>query len=209
MKRGLFITVEGTDGSGKTTQINRLMEYICGKGYEVVLTREPGGTNISEKIRNIILDTENSEMGRITEMLLYASARAQLVAEVIKPSVECGKIVIADRFVDSSYVYQGFGRGIDMEVVKTVNSIALDGIIPDITLFFDLSPQIALSRRLASTGADRIEKEKMDFHMRVYSGYKELAALYPERIKSVDSSRSIEEISADVRGIVGPMLEKL
>lgn len=199
MKKGLFITVEGTDGSGKTTQIGLIEGYLKEKGCDVVLTREPGGTNISEKIRSIILDAGNSEMGYITEMMLYASSRAQLVSEVIKPAVESGKIVVCDRFVDSSYVYQGFGRGIDLKIIADINRIALDGTIPDITFFFDISPEVALKRRIDSTGADRIEKEKMDFHMRVYNGYKKLVMLYPERIKPIESCRTIGEIFEDVK----------
>lgn len=172
MKRGLFITTEGTDGSGKTTQIKLIESYLKGKGFEVVVTREPGGTSIGEKIRSIILDTENSDMAYITEMMLYASARAQLVNELIKPSLSEGKVVICDRFIDSSYVYQGFGRNIDIELIERVNRIALDGIMPDVTLFFDIDPEVALERRIQSTGADRIEREAMDFHRKVYNGYK-------------------------------------
>lgn len=198
MKKGLFITVEGTDGSGKTTQIRLIEEYLRHKGYKVVLTREPGGTNISEKIRSITLDAGNTEMGAITEMLLYASARAQLVSEVIKPAIDNGAIVICDRFIDSSLVYQGFGRGIDLEVVMTVNRVAMNGIFPDITLFFDISPQIALERRIAATGTDRIEKEKMDFHIRVYEGYKKVAQMYPERIKTINADGSIDNVFNDV-----------
>lgn len=199
MKRGIFITVEGTDGSGKTTQIKLMESYLREKGHDVVLTRDPGGTKISEKVRSIILDTGNTEMGRITEMLLYASARAQLVHEIVKPAVASGKIVICDRFVDSSYVYQGIGRGIDLGIVEDVNSVAMDGVYPDITFFFDINPSIALSRRIASTGADRIENEKMEFHLRVYEGYRMLAERHPDRIKSIDSTRSIEEISNEVK----------
>jgi len=206
MKQGIFITVEGTDGSGKTTQINLMRDYIVGKGYDVVVAREPGGTNISEKVRTLILDPVNTEMGKITEMLLYASSRAQLVCEVIKPSIEEGKIVICDRFVDSSYVYQGFGRGIDLGIITDVNRAALDGIAPDVTFFFDVSPEIALDRRIASTVTDRIEKEKMEFHMKVYSGYKELALLYPERIRCIKSDRSVEEISRDVNAWLDRLL---
>lgn len=199
MKKGFFITVEGTDGSGKTTQINLMKDYIESLGHKVVLTREPGGTSVSEKIRDILLDIENKNISCVAEMLLYASARAQLVSELIKPSIENGKTVICDRFVDSSYVYQGFGRGINLETITAVNNVATDGIRPDITLFFDLSPEIALSRRISSTGADRIEQEKMDFHMKVYQGYKKLANLYPDRIKTIDSNRGIDEIFSDVR----------
>lgn len=207
MNRGLFITIEGTDGSGKTTQIRLMEEYIRERGCEVILAREPGGTAISEKIRSIILDPENVEMSAAAEMLLYASARAQLVSEVIKPAVESGKTVICDRFVDSSYVYQGFGRGIDLKTVSDVNKAALDGMEPDITFFFDISPEIALKRRIASTGADRIENEKMEFHMRVYEGYKKLASMYPGRIKSIDSSRGVEEIFADVKGWLDSLMK--
>ncbi|WP_010681090.1 dTMP kinase [Acetivibrio cellulolyticus] len=199
MKRGLFITTEGTDGSGKTTQIKLIESYLKGKGFEVVVTREPGGTSIGEKIRSIILDTENSDMAYITEMMLYASARAQLVNELIKPSLSEGKVVICDRFIDSSYVYQGFGRNIDIELIERVNRIALDGIMPDVTLFFDIDPEVALERRIQSTGADRIEREAMDFHRKVYNGYKKLASMYPDRIKAIESNRNIEEIFSDVK----------
>ena len=208
MGRGIFITVEGTDGSGKTTQVRRMEAYLKEKGYDVLLVREPGGTRISEKIRSIILDPENQEMGIVTEMLLYASARAQLVFEVIKPAIENGKIVICDRFVDSSYVYQGFGRGISLETIEEANRAALGGISPDITFFFDVSPEIALKRRFASTGADRIEKEKMAFHMKVYDGYKKLASMHTERIKTIDSTRSVEEIWEDVRKWLDRIIDK-
>lgn len=199
MKRGLFITTEGTDGSGKTTQIKLIESYLKEKGFEVVVTREPGGTAIGEKIRSIILDTENSNMSYITEMMLYASARAQLVNELIKPSLAAYKVVICDRFIDSSFVYQGFGRNIDIELIERVNNIALDGVRPDITIFFDIDPEIALKRRIQSTGADRIEQEAMDFHKKVYNGYKKLASMYPDRIKAIDSNRSIQEIFADAK----------
>lgn len=198
MKKGLFITIEGMDGSGKTTQINVIKEYMSQKGYNVVLTREPGGTEISEKIRDLILDSANTKMSEVAEMLLYAAARAQVVAQLIRPAIEAGNIVICDRFVDSSYAYQGFGRGIDFDTIADVNRAAVDGMMPDITFFIDISPEIALKRRMASTGADRIEKEHMEFHMKVYSGYKRLAALYPERIKTIDGNRGVEEIAEDI-----------
>jgi len=207
MKQGYFITVEGTDGSGKTTQIKLLEEYLNSKSFDVVLVREPGGTKIGEKIRKIILDTENSEMCMNAEMLLYAAARAQLVSEVIKPAIEMGKVVICDRFVDSSYVYQGFGRGIDLKTIGDINRVAVDGLVPDLTLFFDLDPVFALKRRVDSTGADRIEREKIDFHTRVYSGYKKLAMLYPERIKCIDSDRTIDEIFESAKLFVDEILK--
>jgi dTMP kinase len=199
MKNGIFISIEGTDGSGKTTQINLIKDYLKGKGQDVVITREPGGTGISEKIRSIILDPDNKEMCKTTEMLLYASSRAQLVHEVIMPALKKGKIVICDRFIDSSFAYQGYGRGIRLDYITEVNNIALDGVMPDLTFFFDLSPETALERRLASSGPDRIEQEDIDFHMKVYKGYKSLTQLYADRIKTINSERSVEEIFNDVK----------
>lgn len=207
MRKGLFITVEGTDGCGKTTQIKLMEEYLRSKGYTIVFTREPGGTRIGEEIRSLILEPSNVEMGYIAEMLLYASSRAQHVSELVKPAVMSGKVVICDRFVDSSYVYQGFGRGIDFKVVESVNNIAIDGMIPDLTFFFDVSPEISLQRRIASTGADRIENENMEFHRKVYEGYKKLISIYPDRIKSIDSSRDIASIFEEVKGWLDRLLE--
>ncbi|OPX45817.1 thymidylate kinase [Ruminiclostridium hungatei] len=198
MKKGLFITFEGTDGSGKTTQIKLLEEYMSTKGREVVLSREPGGTRVSEIIRDIILEPENKEIVPLTEMILYAASRAQHVAEVIEPAVNNGKIVICDRYVDSSYAYQGGGRGVDLKIIADVNRIAINGTVPDITFFLDIDPEISIRRRINSTGADRIEQEKLDFHRRVYDGYKKLSILYPDRIKTIDATKSVEEISSQI-----------
>lgn len=197
MRKGIFITCEGLDRSGKTTQIGLIKKFFNEHGFEVVLTREPGGTVISERIREILLDNRNVNMGEMTEMMLYASSRAQLVHEVIKPCVSAGKVVICDRFVDSSYAYQGFGRGIDTDIITRVNAIAQNGIEPDITFFFDLEPAVTL-KRIRPDEADRIEMENIDFHNRVYSGYKTLASMYPERIKTIKSNRQINEIFNDV-----------
>lgn len=198
MTKGIFITIEGLDGSGKTTQISKIKDYFSRRGYETVLTREPGGTEISEKIRNIILDASNTRMSPITEMMLYASARAQLIFEVIKPALNQGKVVICDRFIDSSYAYQGYGRGIDLKIIESVNALGLDNLKPDITFFFDIEPGIALARRISATGADRIENEKIEFHERVYRGYKDRAALDPQRIKVINANREIDEIAEEV-----------
>lgn len=198
MRKGLFITVEGTDGSGKTTQIKLMEQYLKDMGNDVVLSREPGGTRISEMIRDLILDPENKDISPLTEMMLYAAARAQHVSQVIRPAIESGKCVICDRFVDSSYAYQGCGRGVDLKTIADVNRAAIDGVVPDITFFLDLDPRVAMERRVKSTGADRIEQEKMDFHIRVYEGYERMALLYPERIKTIDASKSIEEISSQI-----------
>jgi dTMP kinase len=206
MRKGLFITVEGTDGSGKTTQIKLMEEYIRNKGYNVVLTREPGGTRISEEIRDLILDPTNTDIVPLAEMILYAASRAQHVCEVIKPAVNEGKVVICDRFVDSSYAYQGCGRGVDLKLVADVNRVAIDGMVPEITFFLDIDPKIALQRRINSTGADRIEQEKMDFHMRVYEAYKKMALLYPDRIKTIDATETIEQISSQINAYLTELI---
>ena len=199
MERGLFITVEGTDGSGKTTQISNMKEHLVSLGCEVLLTREPGGTRISESIRSVILDPEYTEMSNTTELLLYSAARAQLVEQVIKPSIGKCVTVICDRYVDSFYAYQGFGREVGYELLENITNIAINGTMPDITFFFDLDPEIGLKRRFAATESDRIENEVMEFHRKVHTGYKMLAARYPDRIKTIDAAKPVEEVWRDVR----------
>ncbi|NLP07400.1 MAG: dTMP kinase [Clostridiaceae bacterium] len=199
MKRGLFVTVEGTDGCGKTTQIRNIIDHLSSLGCRVVLTREPGGTRISENIRSIILDPTFTEMHSITELMLYSAARAQLVEQVIKPSIAKSETVICDRYIDSFYAYQGYGRGLDMDMLKKITSLAIDDMIPDITIFLDLDPEIGLRRRMNAANGDRIENEQIEFHRRVYDGYKQLARENPDRIKIIDASRSVEEVWQDVR----------
>ena len=191
---GIFITMEGPDGSGKTTQIELLKKYLEGKGYDIVITREPGGTVISEAIREIILNPEYQEMSYMTELLLYASARAQLVNQVIKPALEAGKAVICDRFVESSAVYQGIGRGLGVDTVYEVNNYALGDVKPKLTIFMDLDAEEGIRRKKNQTELDRMELEDLSFHDRVVQGYRSLATLYPERIFSVDATLPIEEI---------------
>ncbi len=205
--RGKFITIEGTDGSGKSTQIELLMDYLRKKGADVIFTREPGGTQISEKIREIILDVDNSEMTGITEALLYAAARSQHVEEKIIPAIEAGKIIICDRFVDSSIAYQGAARGLGAEKIMGINEAALHGIMPDMTLFFDLSPEKGILRKKNERALDRLEKEKMDFHEKVYEGYKNLCKKYPERIKPIDADRSIDEVHSEVIEVIDGLLK--
>lgn len=196
MTRGLFISIEGPDGSGKSTQIKKITEYLNKKGYETVLTREPGGTVISEKIRSVILDKAHSEMAYMTEALLYAASRAQHVEEVIKPALAEGKIVICDRFVDSSIAYQGCGRKLG-EAVEIINRFAVDGCMPDITFLFKLPPSEG-KKRIKEDEQDRIEKEELDFHNRVFEGYLELEKRFPERIRGIDATKTIEEVSAQI-----------
>lgn len=205
--RGKFITIEGTDGSGKSTQIELLMDYLRKKGADVIFTREPGGTQISEKIREIILDVDNSEMTGITEALLYAAARSQHVEEKIIPAIEAGKIIVCDRFVDSSIAYQGAARGLGAEKIMGINEAALHGIMPDMTLFFDLSPEKGILRKKNERALDRLEKEKMDFHEKVYEGYKNLCKKYPERIKPIDADRSIDEVHSEVIEVIDGLLK--
>ncbi len=192
--RGIFISMEGPDGSGKSTQIELLKKYFSEKGYEIVITREPGGTKISEAIREIILNKEYTEMSYMTEALLYASARAQLVSEVIKPALEAGKAVISDRFVDSSAVYQGMARGLGVENVYKINEFALQGIMPELTIHLDLPAEVGISRKNDQKELDRMELEAIDFHERVAEGYRKLAALSPERIYTIDATQTIEVI---------------
>lgn len=196
MSKGLFISFEGSDGAGKSTQIALAKEYVESRGIAPIMTREPGGTSISEKLREILLDKNNSEMSPLTEMLIYASARAQLVSEVIKPAIDNGEVIICDRFIDSSVAYQGYGRELG-DVVKEVNKVAIDGILPDLTIFLDLDPAVGRAR-IKSEDFDRLEQEKMDFHYRVYNGYKSIAESEPDRVAVIDASRTIEEISADI-----------
>ena len=167
---GIFITMEGPDGSGKTTQIDLLKKYLESKGYDIVIAREPGGTAISEAIRKIILNTEYQEMSYMTELLLYAAARAQLVNQVIKPALLEGKAVICDRFVESSAVYQGIGRGLGVDTVYEVNNYALGDVTPKLTILMDLDAEVGIRRKENQSELDRMELEDLSFHKRVVDG---------------------------------------
>lgn len=194
--------MEGPDGSGKTTQIELLKTYLESKGYDIIITREPGGTVISEAIRAIILNKDYQEMSHMTELLLYASARAQLVNQVIKPALAEGKAVICDRFVESSAVYQGIGRGLGVSTVYEVNNYALGDVRPKLTIFLDLDADAGIKRKENQTELDRMEMEDLSFHKRVVEGYRQLAQLYPERIFPVDATLPIEEIHSIIVGEV-------
>lgn len=206
--KGIFITVEGTDGSGKSTQIELLMRYLEKKGADIVFTREPGGTEIGEKIRGIILDIDNKKMTGTTEALLYAAARSQHVEEKIIPALEDGKIVICDRFVDSSIAYQGAARNLGADSIMQMNSFALHGLMPDMTLFFDLDPEKGILRKKNERALDRLESEKMDFHKRVYEGYRMLCKLYSGRIVSINADRRVEEVFDDVKQAIDGLLKE-
>lgn len=202
---GKLIVIEGPDGSGKSTQIELMRAYLEAKGFEVVETREPGGTKIGEKIRDIILDNNNIEMSPVTEALLYAASRAQHVHEVIKPEIAKGKIVICTRYVYSSLVYQGIARGIGVDVVASMNNAAIQGMMPDLTIMFDMDPKKALRRKTSGGGGDRLELEDVNFHEMVYNGYKEIVKMHQE-IKVVNASRSIEEVHRDVIKVINEFL---
>ncbi len=196
---GVFVTFEGSDGCGKTTQMKRAAEWLKACGYEVVSTREPGGCPISERIREIILDVGSAGMTAECEALLYAAARAQHVAQVIRPALARGAAVLCDRFLDSSMAYQGGGRKLGAELVRSINGPAVKGLAPDKTLFYDLSPDKAMGRRLAASQPDRLELEKKEFTDAVYGAYVRLARENPRRIAVIDGDRSIEAVEADTR----------
>ncbi|MCI8609845.1 MAG: dTMP kinase [Firmicutes bacterium] len=199
MKRGIFISIEGPDGSGKSTQIEYIKEFLQSRNMEVLFTREPGGTQIGERIREILLDKNCSEMGPMTEALLYAASRAQHVSQVIKPALAAGKVVVCDRFVDSSMAYQGFGRKLG-EAVDIINVYAINGCMPDVTFLLKVDPDIGTGRihTKRMEKEDRMDMEKAAFHQDVYRGYLELESRYPDRIVGIDASRSIEDIKSDI-----------
>lgn len=189
----MFITFEGPDGSGKSTIIQKVYDYLIENNYDVIKTREPGGSPIAEKIRNLILDTENTEMGYRTEALLYAASRAQHVEETILPALNENKIVLCDRFLISSLAYQGVGRNLGIENVSKINEFAINGVFPDFVLFFDVDPITTLKRKSSLDTADRLEKEGNNFHERVYNGYKEI--LNSEKnIEIIDATQSVEDV---------------
>ena len=195
--RGLFITLEGGDGAGKSTQIRNIERFFEEKGLVVVHTREPGGTLISEKLREILLDSGNTEMSDVTEMMIYAASRAQHVREFIIPALERGDIVICDRFVDSSVAYQAYGRELG-DMVSIVNSYATGGLTPDITFWLDIDPAAGRARAAKAGELDRLELEKLDFHYRVYEGYRKIAEREPERVKRIDASETVDAIRDNI-----------
>lgn len=203
----LFITLEGPDGSGKTTQARLLAEWLREQGYDVVETREPGGSDIGDQIRRILHDASNAEMTPRTEFLLYSAARAQHVAQLIQASLEAGKIVISDRYADSSLAYQGYGRGLDLEILKGVTAFAIQSLRPDLTLYFDIAAGEGLERRLRSGEVwNRMDAEALAFHRRVRAGYLELASAEPDRWEVIDANRPIDDVQREVRSLVGPHL---
>ncbi|HPC35419.1 MAG TPA: dTMP kinase [Candidatus Marinimicrobia bacterium] len=195
MTKALLITFEGIDGSGKTTQIEYFMQKCKQENIPVVLFREPGGTPIGEKIREILLSKSNSGMFAITELLLYSASRHQLCRELIRPALESGKIVICDRFYDSTTAYQGYGRGIDLDFINLLNRIAADNLVPDLTFIFDI-PITERFRRLGTRELDRLETEEQNFQEKVRQGFLKIAASEPNRVCLIDGTKT-EDLVAD------------
>lgn len=200
--KGTFISLEGIEGTGKSTQAKLLSDYLKEKGFEVVLTEEPGGTQIGLRIRELLLSVEHKEMTAVTELLLYNASRSQHIKEIIFPAISRGAIVITDRFTDSTFAYQGYGRRIDMNLIDSIDLIATGGLRPDITILLDLDAEVGLKRNRGINKTDRLELENLEFHQRVRNGYHNLAEKEPERIKLIDASAGIREIQNRISSII-------
>ncbi|MDP3023961.1 MAG: dTMP kinase [candidate division Zixibacteria bacterium] len=205
---GILITFEGIDYSGKTTQAKKLFNYLKRKGHKVILLREPGGEKVSENVRQVLLSSRNTGMNPLTELLLYEAARAQLVSRVILPALRQGKLVICDRFYDSSLAYQGYGRGLDIKMIEYLNKISVSGFQPDLTILIDIPIDVFSSRmRQNNKKKDRIEKEKIDFYKRVREGYLKIARKEKKRFKVIDGSGVIEVVWDEVKDTVDYFLK--
>ena len=205
---GYFITFEGGEGTGKTTIIEQVKNYLLNLGYEVIVTREPGGIEISEQIRDIILDVKNVKMDYRTEALLYAASRVQHLAEKVIPALEQGKVVLCDRYLDSSLVYQGIARGLGIDKVLNINMFALDHM-PDLTLFISARPEVCFERlKKSNRTMDRLDLEKKEFHEMVYDGYKQISKMYPERITTIDGEQAVEKVISDALDAIKKLVDK-
>ncbi len=205
LNRGMFISLEGVEGCGKSIQAELLADHIAKLGHSVIRTHEPGGTPIAEKIREILLDPRNSDMTHITELLLYLASRAQHVVQLILPALNEGKIVVCERFSDATFAYQGYARGLDMDSLKQMNDVATGGLEPDLTLLLDLDAEYGLSRKQHDQ-RDRLENESVDFHNKVREAYLVIAHQSPERVQVIDANGSIEAIHLSIRECVDQRL---
>lgn len=203
----LFITLEGPEGSGKTTQLQMLSEYLSGKGYPVVCTREPGGTAISEQIRRVILSRENHSIDNVTEALLFSAARAQIVAQLIRPALAEDQVVISDRYADSTLAYQGYGLGLDLHALRELTRFATGGLVPDLTFYIDLPVQDGIARKLAGD-VNRLDAKSIEYHERVRRGYLEMARTEPERWVIIDGTRTVEEVQRVLRERIEEEIKK-
>ena len=214
MRKGIFISFEGIDGSGKTTQRERLRQNLVNDGHSVVIAQEPGGTRLGHRIREILLDTANQDLRPISELLLYFASRAQNIDEVIIPALGACKIVIVDRFTDATLAYQGYGRNLGVETVRTIERITCGGVQPDLTLLLDIDPEIGIRRALTRNETEiqdesRMEREDREFFCRVRDGYLELAAQEPDRIKIINARKTVDEIETEILATVEPLFSTL
>ncbi|WP_017185071.1 dTMP kinase [Alkalibacillus haloalkaliphilus] len=207
---GLFITFEGVEGAGKSTVIQYISNQLSAEGFEVVTTREPGGIEIAEKIREIILNKDHTAMDSRTEALLYAAARRQHLVERVMPALKRGQVVLCDRFVDSSLAYQGYARGLGMEEVYQVNEFAIEDCMPDLTILFELDPQVGLDRISDNDQREknRLDLEKLDFHKKVEEAYHQLKERFSDRIKSIDAHESLENVQTECETVIRSFLLK-
>lgn len=208
MNKGLFITFEGGEGAGKTTVLTKVEQWLQEKGHALLRTREPGGITIAEKIRTVILDIEHTEMDGRTEALLYAAARRQHLVEKVLPALEKGNIVLCDRFIDSSLAYQGYARGLGIDEVLSINEFAIEGHMPDLTIYFDVDPEVGLNRIQADhiREVNRLDQEKLEFHHAVKEGYRLVKSRYPKRIHTVNANQSIDEVTEEVIRVIGEQI---
>ena len=211
----MFITLEGIEGSGKTTQVDRLAQFLEARGKECLTTRQPGGTVIGENIRSILLNPENSTLAPMAELLLYLADRAQHISEMIKPALAAGQTIICDRYFDATVAYQGFARGLSVELLLELHRMLFDDLKPDITLLLDLSPQQGLDRAWQQLNSgqragreSRFEKETVAFHEKVRAGYLELARLEPQRFRVIDAARSPDQVFAEISKIISALLKQ-
>ncbi|WP_075620362.1 dTMP kinase [Paenisporosarcina indica] len=205
-----FISLEGVEGSGKSTIIQYIKEYLENKGEAVVVTREPGGIDIAEQIRSVILDKNNTKMNNRTEALLYAAARRQHLVEKIMPSLSNGQIVLCDRFIDSSLAYQGYARGLGIDEVLTINEFAIGSFMPNLTLYLDLDPRIGLNRisKNKEREVNRLDLEELNFHVKVREGYEEVSKRFPERIVKVNANQEIAQVLSDIQDILSAKMNR-
>lgn len=211
MSKGIFISLEGPDGAGKTSVLEDLIPILEAKGQAFVTTREPGGVAVAEKIRDVVLDPKHTEIDEKTELLLYIASRRQHLVERILPALDRGEMVLVDRFIDSSVAYQGFGRGLKVADIDWLNDFATDGLKPDLTLYFDIEAEEGLARIAKSKerGADRLDRESVEWHQRVREGYLSILEKEPNRVRKIDASQPLEKVVADTLAVLAERVESL
>lgn len=206
--KGYFVTFEGTEGSGKTTVIEKVEQYYIDKGYQVIRTREPGGSKIAEDIRNVILDVNNTNMDEITEAMLYAASRRQHLVEKVIPYLEKGYIVLCDRFIDSSLAYQGHARCLGIDKVYQMNLMATKGLLPDVTIYIDVKPEVGLSRiKSNNREQNRLDLEKISFHEKVYEGYHLVSEMFKDRFKVINGEQERENVLKDTLAVLDSIIK--